>query len=122
MPDAATSYAWVTFYIPDTAVSITSIKALWLVNSITSGNLYYSAEVRAGTIGELPYIHTNSSTNQTAAAPGVEKQIVGTSLSVTSNLSAGDFCGLKFTRTGGDAADTLSTIVYFLGVELTIAT
>ncbi len=118
----ADDIAIATFMCPNDFVSIASFKAVW-VSVAATGKMYLQAETDYAADGQ-DYAGTHGEdtgevqSTETGGANIINTQTLGTSFA---SLSKGDFCGIKFTRHGTDANDTLdaNADVYLFGFLLT---
>lgn len=119
--DAATREAYFALPIkPNTAVS--SIRFIWSTPA-TSGNLYWQIDFGAGADSEATNARTAGGTAIATAADGTANDLNFTEVTgaagvkLSTLVSAKEqIVGVKFSRLGADASDTLSNTVNLYGL------
>ena len=117
--DAATKVAYFSMIIPPD-LTLSSIVFIWSTPA-ASGNLRWQMGIDEGMDGDTPSARTTGGTNVSTAAKTTANQ-----LSFTEVLNAGagvdvtilrrGLWGIKFSRLGADAADTLSASCNLYGI------
>ena len=79
-----------------------------------TGNAYVQMDAGYGAIGEAWNNHTDSQGPDAEAVVNQTRDQMTTPTGLT-NLAAGDYVNLKFTRFGDNVLDTVGAIVYFVG-------
>jgi len=115
MLDAMTTDVWQTFMIPSDVVTITSASILVIPNG--TGDIYWECSTNAGKVcsSEDYQTHTDSIAANTDAVTQNEIECINILAALTNSLG-GDLVGLKFTRLGAHASDTIGGTVHYLGV------
>lgn len=115
--DAAQQHCYVNFMCPNDFVSITNIKVVWLTFG-AGGAMLLQGQCDYGADGEAWNTHEDDTGETGVGSAGAN--IINTSVltGLFANLAKGDYCGLKFTRHGDDAADLVNANVYVLGFLL----
>lgn len=118
--DAATKVAYFSF-IPRIDLAISSIQFIWSTPA-TSGNLRWQIDFGEGGNSDATNVRTTGGTAVSTAADGTANDLkfteilnagAGVSLDL---LRKGNLWGIKFSRLGGDAADTLTNTVNLYGI------
>jgi hypothetical protein len=84
-----------------------------LVQSMGAGDLYCTHE---GFYAAVTEAYNAANETSAASAVAVNANVLKLCKSLTmSSIAAGDYVTLKFTRTGGNAGDTINDSVFFKG-------
>jgi hypothetical protein len=115
MPDLADTIVYHTFMIPSDLVTIT--RAVVIVLSAGDGNLYWNCDTDFAALCSNADFEENTDTiAATATAVDIE-QLECINIAAALTGAAGlDLVGLKFTRQGSHANDTIGKEVIYLGV------
>lgn len=115
MLDAVSTDVYQTFMIPSDVVTISSASVIVIPNA--GGNVYWECSTNAGKVcsNEDYQTHTDSITANTDAVTQNEIECINILAALTNSLG-GDLVGLKFTRLGAHASDTIGATVHYLGV------
>jgi len=115
MIDLVDTDVWQTFMIP--AAIVTIVRAALIVIPNASGNIRWGCSTNFGRVcaNEDYQQHTDSIALGTTAVD--QNQIECLDISAALTGAAGeDLVGIKFTRTGNHAGDTISETVHYLGI------
>jgi len=112
MTDAANTYGYGTFKVPDDFVSGGVLKAV--IISSGDGNMVYYIGANFGSNGEGAQTHQLMTSEITEAVVSAKIDILDTTLTLTS-VAEGDVVGGRFYRRGSAATDTVGAVVHFLG-------
>lgn len=120
--DAASTESIISDHIlvPEDIVGANTItvKAYFAMVSATSGNVRIQLDYRNIADGGTITNATNITTD-TISVPGTADTLkIYTFSAATGNIAAGDLLKFRFIRIGGDAADTATGDMQFLGLEL----
>jgi len=115
MIDAVDTDVWQTFLIPADIATITRAVVLLIPNG--TGNTRWAASTNFGAVcsNEDYQTHTDSIAATDSAVTQNEIECIDISSGLTGALG-GDLVGLKFTRYGSHANDTISGTVHYVGV------
>lgn len=118
--DAATKVAYFSLMIPSD-LSIISLLFLWSTPAI-SGNLRWQIDIGEGGDSDTTNARTTGGTAVSTAADGTANELsfteilgVGAGVELSALRKEGLY-GIKFTRLGADAADTLTNTVNLYGI------
>ena len=118
--DAATKVAYFIFF-PKSDLTIHSMQFIWST-SATSGNLRWQIDIGEGGDSEATNVRTTGGTAVSTAADGTANELsyteiltAGTGVSLSS-LRKVNLWGIKFTRLGAAAEDTLTAAVNLYGI------
>lgn len=117
--DAATKVTYFMLVIPPD-LKIASLKFVWSTPA-TSGNLRWQVDIGEGGVSDTTNARTTGGTAVSTAADGTANELSYTELLSAGGISIqtllkGNLWGIKFTRLGADAADTLSNTVNLYGL------
>ena len=117
--DAALKQSNIEFRMPSDFVSFTSLKLVW-ASGAASGNMYWSLDAYYASATEGHATHSESSGLGTTATGGADKINVQTSATALTlaSVTGADYVGIKVTRDGVNASDTLTADVVILGLLL----
>lgn len=120
--DNATREAYFVF-VPHENIIISSMKFIWSTPA-TTGNLRWQIDFGEGGDSDANNARTTGGTAVSTAADGTANDLnytdilfAGAGVDLT-NLKVGNIWGIKFTRLGADAADTLTNTVNLYGILL----
>lgn len=111
LADAVTSYAFGEFYIPTDYLSTMTIKAV--VQSDANGDCYCTHIAYYAAVTEA-YDAANTSSAASAVALTAAQLTEIKSLAMA-GVAAGDYVTIMFTRTAGNALDTINNTAYIKG-------
>ena len=115
MLDGVTTNIYQTVMIPAAIVTVT--RAVVIVISEASGNIYWNCDTNYGQICSGEDFQTHVWSKASAASAIVLNEVDCLSIaSILSAASGGDIVGINFVRSGGNASDTISNTVHYLGV------
>lgn len=118
--DAATKVAYFSF-IPQPDLTIQSMQFIWSTPA-TSGNLRWQVDIGEGGQSDATNARTTGGTAVSTAADGTANDLKWTEILTAGagvNLQAlrkGNLWGIKFTRSGAAAEDTLTNTVNLYGI------
>lgn len=117
--DAATKVTYFSF-VPYQDLSILTMKFIWSTPA-TTGNLRWQIDFGEGGISDATNARTTGGTAISTAADGTANELSFTEIHIASGidlrkLRQGNLWGIKFTRLGADAADTLTNTVNLYGI------
>jgi len=118
--DGATKVAYFSL-IPPQDLTIISLQFIWSTPA-TSGNLRWQIDLGEGGDSDANNVRTTGGTAVSTAADGTANdlsytEIIGAGAGVNlDRLRKGNLWGIKFTRLGADAADTLTNTVNLYGI------
>jgi len=116
MTDGLTVDVYTYLLIPSNFQTLVSVDAIVIPNG--TGNMRRSVDTTWGTIGTATY--NNASDSIAASEVAVTINLLN-SIDISAaftGVSAGQLVGVKFTRAGGHADDTVGSTCYFMGVRL----
>lgn len=114
--DDITRVVTFSFKVPSDFVSFDSIDILW-ISPAASGSISYSISTDYASVGEVYNNHSEfvSDLDPTGGANKINRIIKGI-IDVFGSVAIGDYCGVKFTRYGGSAEDTLEASIFIIGL------
>lgn len=106
--------------VPDDFVSFTKVEAKWLCDKAT-GNMRWKLEAQYGAAGEVYNTHADTPAyGQTATGGNMIQNVQEPANPLTLvNLALGDNLGIKFSREGSHALDTMNWPTYLLAILFT---
>lgn len=108
---------YLTMRVPDDFVSFTSIQALW-VSAVAGGDMYWYLTATYASAGEAWNTHFDAPAIGVTATGGANifnLQAPANPLTLA-NLAANDYLGIRFSRNGANALDTLNSDMYLFGL------
>lgn len=122
--DAATGEAYFSYPLRANS-SIAALRFIWSTPA-TSGNLYWQIDLGAGGDSEATNARTTGGTAQATAADGTANDLNFTDITAASGVNLASLSsvrdqvlGIKFSRLGAHASDTLTNTVNLYGLLVT---
>lgn len=120
--DAATKVAYMTPFVYPQDFRLLSAELIW--SAAATGNMVWKIDIGVGRKGDDTNARTTGGTNVTTAAPSTANTygflnfdgIGGIDLK---KIGYPDIVGIKFSRIGADASDTINNTVNIYGIKLT---
>jgi len=116
--DGATHFMKTTFLVPSDFVSFDSLHLYWLAPDKTKAQIATRLETAYAAPGELYSTH-GERIDETFVTGGymIITEMTWNAKKIFLDLSAGDICGIKFSRFGASIYDTLDANAFVLGLE-----
>jgi hypothetical protein len=119
--DAATGEGYFSF-VPHQNLLLSSMKFIWSTPTAdATKNLRWQVDIGEGGVSDVTNVRTTGGTAISTAADGTANELKFTEIHSASGinlnkLKRGNLWGIKFTRLGADASDTLSNTVNLYGI------
>jgi hypothetical protein len=117
LPDGETAVAFGQWQVPEDLVTTENLVVQAVVVPDGTGDIVVELSANWGAAGEAYSNHNQSTSDTVSLSTGTQREEILT-LTISSNLSAGDFVTFRLQRTGGDGSDTLAADVNLAGFSL----
>lgn len=122
LADAATREAYFAF-VPHQELILSKMEFIWSTPAV-AGNLYWQVDIGEGGDSDQNNARTTGGTSIATAADGTANDLNVTDIGLASGISLtklrlGNLWGIKFSRLGAHASDTLSNTVNLYGILIT---